>query len=108
MSEEQVHEDKKYLTREEMGRYDAFHYRKEILDLKFKLLQEEHKRRKLEAEVAELRQEVLGHRLADNRRALDKLKTTHKDFDRSVRERLEIEEERFGFHPETGEIALSK
>lgn len=101
-------EEKRALTREEMSQYDSFHYKREIIELKFAALSEEAKRAALEAENANLRKDIAGYKMADNRRLLDKLKTTHKEFDAGVRERLDIKEERFGFHPDTGEIALSK
>jgi hypothetical protein len=100
--------DKQFLDSSELYGYETFHLKREINDLKIKLLQAEGRYHVLAKAHEELKHRLVGHQIADQQRTLDNLVDSHKKFDREVRERHNIEGDVFGFHPETGEIALSK
>lgn len=101
-------EEPKRLTNEEMLEYDVYALKKRIYDLENDIVEASRVVHKRDKEISDLKFQICGYKLIERKEKIKDLEDRKLGFDKTVRERLEIKEDKFGYHPITGDIVLSK
>jgi hypothetical protein len=108
VSPEAAPEEVKSLSSVEMKEYEIFDLKRRIYSLEIDLVEASKGVHKRDKEISDLKFQICSHKILERKDKVKTLETRKLEFDKGVRERLDIKEEKFGYHPASGDIVLSR